>query len=157
MLVISVVYSGQIALGPITLAGAGLGLILILRWLRGRGVMVYAVLGAGFWLAFLKSGIHPTVAGVLLGLLAPGAPLVGRGVLVNVVGGLYARLRGIRRGRPAHARSGLPRGTAGARMHPWVAFVIMPVFAMANAGVKLEAHAAGNARRPGGGRRPGPG
>ena len=104
VLVIAVIYSGQIALGPITVAGAGLGLILILRWLGVRSVMVYTVLGAGLWLAFLESGVHPTVAGVLLGLLTPARPLVGRGVLVDVVGDLYARLRGIQRGAPSRRR-----------------------------------------------------
>jgi NhaA family Na+:H+ antiporter len=142
VLVIAAVYSGQIALGPITLAGAGLGLILILRWLGVRSVMVYAVLGAGLWLAFQESGVHPTVAGVLLGLLTPARPLVGRGILVDVVGDLYARLRGIQRGTPqATPEATSPVERLEHALHPWVAFIIMPVFALANAGVKIEAHA----------------
>ena len=142
VLVIAVVYSGQIALGPLGLTGAGLGLVLLLRWLGVRSVMVYAAVGAGVWLAFLKSGVHPTVAGVLLGLLTPARPLVGRGILIDAVGDLYARLRGIQRGTPQPA----PEATSPAErlehaLHPWVAFVIMPVFALANAGVKVEAYA----------------
>jgi Na+:H+ antiporter, NhaA family len=142
VLVIAVVYSGQIALGPLALAGAGLGLILLVRWLGVRSVMVYAVLGAGLWLAFLKSGVHPTVAGVLLGLLTPARPLVGRGILLDAVGDLDARLRGIQRGTPeATPEVASPAERLEHAPHPWVAFVIMPVFALANAGVEVEAHA----------------
>ena len=39
---------------------------------------MYAVVGAGIWLAFLKSGVHPTVAGVLLGLITPAKPWISR-------------------------------------------------------------------------------
>jgi NhaA family Na+:H+ antiporter len=142
VLVIAVIYSGRIALGPLALAGAGLGLILILRWLGVRRVMVYTVVGAGVWLAVLESGVHPTVAGVLLGLLTPARPPVGRGILVDVVGELYARLRGIHRGTPQPAPEAIsPVERLEHALHPWVAFVIMPVFAMANAGVKIEAQA----------------
>jgi NhaA family Na+:H+ antiporter len=141
VLIIAVVYSEQIALVPLALAGVGLGLILFLRWLGVRSVLVYAVMGAGLWLALLKSGVHPTVAGVLLGLLTPARPLVGRGILVDVVGDLYARLRGIQRGTPpATPEATSPSERLEDALHPWVAFVIMPLFALANAGVKVEAH-----------------
>src|SRR6185437_13190237 len=66
VLIIAVVYSGQIAPGPLAFAATGVGLILLVRWLGVRHVLVYTVLGVGLWLAFLKSGVHPTVAGVLL-------------------------------------------------------------------------------------------
>jgi NhaA family Na+:H+ antiporter len=142
VLVIALVYSGKVILGPLVLAAFGLGLILLLRWLGVRSVLVYAILGAGLWLAFLKSGVHPTVAGVLLGLLTPARPLVGRGILLDVVGDLYARLRGIQRGAPqATPEAASPAERLEHALHPWVAFAIMPVFALANAGVEVEAHA----------------
>src|SRR5262249_16916148 len=65
ILVIAVAYSSDIALPVLGLAGAGLGLVLLLQWFGARSMAVYIVLGVGIWLAFLKSGIHPTVAGVL--------------------------------------------------------------------------------------------
>src|SRR5262249_9158443 len=110
VLVIAVVYSDQIALGPLGLAGAGLGLVLLPRWLGGRSRMVYVVVGAGLWLAFLKAGVHPTLAGVFLGLLTPARPLIGRGILVDVVSDLYGRLRGIQRGMP----QAMPQATSPA-------------------------------------------
>jgi NhaA family Na+:H+ antiporter len=141
VLIIALVYSGEIILSPLALATFGLCLILLLRWLGVRSVLVYAVLGTGLWLAFLKSGVHPTVAGVLLGLITPARPLIGRGMLLDVISDLYARLRGVQRGTP----QATPEAASTAErleqaLHPWVAFVIMPVFALANAGVKIEAH-----------------
>jgi NhaA family Na+:H+ antiporter len=142
VLVIAVVYSARIALGPLALVGAGFGLVVLLRGLGVRSVPVYAALGAGLWLAVLDSGVHPTVAGVLLGLLTPARPLVGRRILVDVVGDLYARLRGIERGMPhAAPQAASPAERLERALHPWVAFVIMPVFALANAGVRVEAAA----------------
>src|SRR5262249_10343029 len=60
VLVIAVAFSTDIAFWALGLAGAGLGLVLLLRWLGARSVPIYAVLGAGVWLAFLRSGVHPT-------------------------------------------------------------------------------------------------
>jgi NhaA family Na+:H+ antiporter len=139
VLVIAVAYSSGLALLPLALAGAGFGLVLLLRWLGARGVPAYAVLGAGIWLAFLKSGVHPTVAGVLLGLLTPARPGHGGRVPLDVVGDLYARLRGARGGTPQAAPEAVsPAEWLENALHPCVAFVIMPVFALANAGVRIE-------------------
>jgi NhaA family Na+:H+ antiporter len=78
-------------------------------------VGVYVALGVFIWVAFLESGVHPTVAGVLLGLLTPAQPVVG----------------------PAD-ESVSPLQHLEQGLHPWVAFVVMPVFALANAGVTLS-------------------
>jgi Na+:H+ antiporter, NhaA family len=142
VLVIAAAYSGPIAPAPIAWAGAGLGVVLLLRWLGVRSVMVYSFVGAGVWYALLRSGVHPTVAGVLLGLLTPARPLPGRGVLIDVVGDLYNRLRGIQRGTPQTApEASSPAERLEHALHPWVAFVVMPIFALANAGVRVEAGA----------------
>lgn len=140
VLVIAAVYSESITVGPIALAGAGLALVLLLRWLGLRSVMAYTVIGAGIWYSFLRSGVHPTVAGVLLGMLTPTRPQLGRGILRDVVSDLYDRLRGIQRGTPQRTpEPASPAERLEQVLHPWVAFVIMPVFALANAGVRIEA------------------
>jgi NhaA family Na+:H+ antiporter len=139
VLVIAAAYSGPVALGQLSLVGAGLGAVLFLRWLGVRSLMAYTVVGAGIWHALLRSGVHPTVAGVLLGLLTPARPLVGGGILLDVVGDLYGRLRGIQRGAPQEApEASSPAERLERALHPWVAFVIMPVFALANAGIGVE-------------------
>jgi len=139
VLVIGVVYSTHLALLPLALAGVGLGLVALLFRLGLGNAAVYAVLVAGIWLGFLVSGVHPTVAGVLLGLLVPARPDVRRRVLLDVVGDLYARLRGLQRGAPQSAASAIsPAERLETLLHPWVAFAIMPVFALANAGVEIR-------------------
>src|SRR5262249_47233950 len=133
-IVIAAGFSTDIAFSALGLAGAGLGLVLLLRFLGVRSVLVYVLAGAGVWLAFLKSGVHPTVAGALLGLLPPARPGLGR----RVVSDLYARLLG-HQGRPQPAPEGVsPLEWLEGTLHPWVAFGIMPLFALANAGVAIE-------------------
>jgi len=139
VLVIAVAYSEGIHLLPLALAAAGLALVPLLLWLGLRSLPVYAVLAAAVWLGFHAAHVHPTVAGVLLGLLTPARPHVGRRVPLDVVGDLYARLRGIQRGTPpASPEAVSPAERLEAALHPWVAFVVMPVFALANAGVEVE-------------------
>jgi Na+:H+ antiporter, NhaA family len=139
VLVIAVVYSTDIAFASLAWAGVGFGVILVLRWLGARSVSVYFMVGAGIWLAFLKSGVHPTVAGVLLGLLTPARPGVGRPLILDLVGELVTRMRGVQKGMPTTApETESPAERLENVLHPWVAFAIMPVFALANAGVKIE-------------------
>lgn len=142
VLVIAAAYSGPIAREPIALAVVGFLLILVLRWVGVRSLMVYTLAGVGIWYAVLKSGVHPTVAGVVLGLLTPARPLLGRGVLTDAVGDLYNRIRGVKEGEPQEApEASSPAERLEHALHPWVAFVIMPVFALANAGVSAEVQA----------------
>ncbi len=139
VLVIAVVYTTGIKLLPLVLAAGGLGLILLLLWLRVRSLAVYAVLALAVWLGFFESHVHTTVAGVLLGLLVPARPDTGRPVALDVIADLYARMRGIQRGTPPAVADPLsPAERLENALHPWVAFVIMPLFALANAGVRVQ-------------------
>ena len=158
ILVIAVAYTAD--LEPLFLlpAAAGFGLIYLSNRIGVRPVPVYAVLGAGIWLAFLKSGVHPTVAGVLLGLLTPAHPWFAASSLANVAEGVARRLRDDREGddESAHHEEAVHVLTRTARetlspldrletaLHPWVAFGIMPLFALANAGVRIEWGGVGN-------------
>jgi Na+:H+ antiporter, NhaA family len=137
VLVIAVFYSTEIALPSLALAGGGLGLVVLMRRLGFRSVPPYVAVGAAVWLAFLMSGVHPTVAGVSLGLLTPARGL-GRRVPIDLVSDLYGRLLG-RAGQssgPAEPVVLLERLEQA--LHPWVAFVVMPLFALANAGVVVH-------------------
>ena len=139
VLVIAVAYSSDLNIAPLAGAVLGFGLIAGLRWLGVRWLLAYTVIGVGIWLLFLRSHVHPTVAGVLLGLLTPAHPVLGRRVLLDVVSVLFAQLRGIQKGTPAATQEvESPAEQVMTALHPWVAFVIMPLFALANAGVKVE-------------------
>jgi len=139
VLVIAVAYSGPLGLVALAWAAAGLGLVVLMRFAGIQSFAVYTVVGAGVWYAVLNSGVHPTVAGVILGLLTPTIPMTRRGLLRDALADLRDRLRGAREGSP---RPGLDAASPAERLetalHPWVAFAIMPIFALANAGVRVD-------------------
>jgi NhaA family Na+:H+ antiporter len=153
VLVIAFFYSGEISLPALGFAAVGIGLTYFFNGIGVRRMAVYVVVGAGIWLAFLKSGVHPTMAGVLLGLLTPASAWVGDRTLTDVLSDVLQRLHLISNsGEEArdHRRQALGLLAMSARegisplerlelgLQPWVAFLIIPLFALANAGVAVE-------------------
>lgn len=152
VLVIAVAFTEEISLPMLGWAGAGLGVTLICRWVGVRAVVVYVLIGMGIWLAVLMSGVHATVVGVALGLLTPSRPWLAERSLLNVISGTVRRLREDRENdqhTEHHEEAVLLLGTTAHKtispldrletaLHPWVAFVIMPLFALANAGVPVD-------------------
>lgn len=150
VVVIAAFYSTGLDWGMLLLAAAGFAAVRALSAAGVRPVPVYAAVGAGIWLAVYKSGVHPTIAGVLLGLLTPPRAWVGRDALQSALTDLQARLTTDPGGVSAEdleqfafaaRESGSPLERLEHRLHPWVGFVIMPLFALANAGVHVEAEA----------------
>jgi Na+:H+ antiporter, NhaA family len=151
--VIAVFYTDEVRLGALFAAVAGLGLVWAIRAAGVRAYGPYFVVGGAVWLATLSSGIHATVAGVMLGLMTPVQALASRETLVarlrdNVEEALARVVDGSHEARPEpvlervralslEAQSPLEFLTH--RLHPWVAFGVMPVFALANAGVTIDA------------------
>ncbi|HYH65784.1 MAG TPA: Na+/H+ antiporter NhaA, partial [Urbifossiella sp.] len=98
------------------------------------------------WLAVYRSGIHPTVAGVVLGLMTPAVAWLGDVKLAAVLTAAAARAPGegderfdSLRAAVFAAREGLsPLARLEHALHPWVGFVVMPLFALANAGVAVH-------------------
>ena len=147
VVVIAVFYSSGLSWLMLALAAAGLLLVALLNRLGVRSVGVYAVVGAAVWLAMLKSGVHPTIAGVVLGLMTPAAAWVGEDVLRLVASDLVARIEdvNIQPETPeletmafAARESVSPLERIEGGLHPWVGFAIMPLFALANAGVAVK-------------------
>ena len=149
VLVIAFVFTETIAWSWLAWAAGAFGLVHVFHRSGIRPIAIYVLLGAFIWLAFLRAGVHPTVAGVLLGLVTPAHPWLGRTALSEV---LNATSEGLRpdTGSQLPAPADVARTRFAAReavspllrleqgLHPWVAFVIMPVFALANAGVALN-------------------
>jgi NhaA family Na+:H+ antiporter len=154
VLIIAFVFTGGIAWSWLGWAAATFGLVYAFQRIGVRTIGVYVVLGVLIWLAFLKSGVHPTVAGVMLGLLTPAHAWIGQQSLADALKAAWQRLglEGDEDRTPAaaghtafaarEAVSPLQRLEEG--LHPWVAFVIMPVFALANAGVPLTLSSLGD-------------
>jgi NhaA family Na+:H+ antiporter len=139
VLVIAVAYSEGVALVPLVLSAAGLALVPLLWWLGVRGYLVYVGLAVAIWLGFHAAHVHPTVAGVALGLLTPAHPDRMRRAPFDAIADLFDRLRGIQRGSPPPVAEAIsPAEQLESTLHPWVAFLIMPIFALANAGVQFH-------------------
>lgn len=150
ILVIAIFYTDQLSWLALGLAAVGFAATYLFNCLGVRRVPIYVVLGTAIWLAFLKSGVHPTVAGVLLGLLTPASVWVGDRALLDVLRRGFLREEAKGESLPDDhpevmswvaftARESVsPLDRLETALHPWVAFGIMPVFALANAGVRLE-------------------
>ncbi|WP_375057048.1 Na+/H+ antiporter NhaA [Zobellella sp. DQSA1] len=109
ILIIALFYSHGLSLPPLGIALLAIVGLLLFNRSRVGSLAPYLLLGLVVWVAVLKSGIHATLAGVLLGFLVP----------------LY------------HA-GGSPSKRLEHALHPWCAFLILPLFAFANAGVSLQ-------------------
>jgi Na+:H+ antiporter, NhaA family len=141
-LIIALVYSTDLTFSALSAGMVGFGAVLLFRWLGVRRLLVYVALGVVIWVAFVKSGVHPTVAGVGLGLLTPARPWLGDRVPVDVVTGLFRRF-GPEEDVAQRRESVSPLERLEGELHPWVAFLVMPLFALANAGVPIELAALG--------------
>ncbi|MCU1457118.1 MAG: Na+/H+ antiporter NhaA [Actinomycetia bacterium] len=117
IVIIAVVYSHRVELAWIGLALVAVGTVVLIRKAGVSTPWAYLLPAAVLWFATYESGVHPTIAGVVLGLLTPAVPVKGRAVLEDL----------------EH------------RLHPWSSFVVVPLFALANAGVVLSGGAIGDA------------
>lgn len=149
ILVVAVGYGAGLQWTALALALAGLAAVAAIARLGVRSIPVYFAAGICVWLAFDASGIHPTLAGVLLGLMTPARSWVSDRRLRAIFDRVSAYSPGSHWGGDT-ARHDLRQAGVAARevlspierlelaLHPWVAFTIMPLFALANAGVSLS-------------------
>ena len=153
VLVIAAFYTAKLSLGMLGLGAVFLVALTLLNLAGVRRTWPYALLGVGLWVAFLKSGVHATIAGVLLALTIPARRLIDApAFLERARKYLQEFADDVKPGRTAptadqrdalhsieHAAEQLktPLTRLEHGLHPWVAFFIMPVFALANAGVAL--------------------
>ncbi len=153
VLVIAVFYTSEIAVGYLIAGAVFLALMIAANRLGVRNPLVYAILGVFLWVVFLKSGVHATIAGVLAAMTIPATTLIDHPRFIRRGRALLDRLEssqgpegGIADGERLSVISDLetsceqmepPLQRLERALHPWVAFFIMPVFALANAGVAL--------------------
>lgn len=143
--VIAVAYSGDLAVVPLLVAGGMLGALLVLRATGVRHGVPYFLVGVGVWLATLASGVHATIAGVIVGLLATAYP-PSRADLAQA-GTVWRLFREQPTPALAHTASRTTSLTVSPNerlqhlFHPWTSLVIVPLFALANAGVEINGEA----------------
>lgn len=112
ILIIALFYSGELAVTPLLLVLAGVGVLIALNRLRVMAISAYIMVGVFLWFSLYSSGIHTTIGGVLVGMAIP--------------------LRNHK--NESHS----PLNNCMHILHPWVNFFILPVFAFTAAGINLQ-------------------
>ncbi len=154
VLVIALFYTAEIA--GLALLAAAVLFVLLLGFNRARiyHPLPYALVGILLWLAFLESGVHPTIAGVLLALTIPARSPADAPVLLaqcvtlledydkalpgaefNPAGQLQAATQTL---EAITERMQSPSQRLERNLHPWTTYMILPLFALSNAGVELR-------------------
>ena len=151
VLAIALFYTADVNVLALVLAVALFAALLGLRFVHFWRTPVYVVIGVVMWLAVLRSGVHPSVVGVAMGLLVNAyAPrrydiarvqVAGRSFLVDPTPGRAAAAQA------AVTEAVSPNERLQLRIQPWSSYVIVPLFVLANAGVVLTAETLGAAVR----------
>lgn len=152
IIVIAIFYSSGIALSGLLVAALGFGGVLAMQRLGVRSKLAYVAPALVAWAGVYAAGIHPTIAGVLLGLMTPVRAWLGPdGFLTGVRQELdqlasvtpsalssHELAESLRHVNVARREAMSPAESLIEALHPWVAFGIMPIFALANAGVVIS-------------------
>ena len=120
ILIIAFVYSTGVAFSWLAAAALATLLVLVFQKINVNSTLLYIVLGIALWFALYKSGVHPTLAGVILGLMTPNIAKDGSG-LEDSTDGSVSIIEWLE-----------------TKIHPWSVFVIVPLFAFANTGVEIS-------------------
>lgn len=127
ILIIAFIYSSGIVISWLFAAAVTVVVIALVKKFGLRNTSIYVLLGIALWYAFYRTGIHPTLAGVVLGLLAPDTP------------------------KDVDTHHDIEDGSLSviewleAKLHPWSIYFVVPIFAFANTGVVLTSEALKNA------------
>lgn len=154
VLVIAFFYSSKIILSNLVLGALFLAGMVIMNWTGVRNKMAYAIPGIlGIWLAFLLSGVHATIAGVLAAFVIPASTIIGKTDFKQDIISLANGIRVFKKRehpfltkeehqvvnaiRQTCEHFEPPLQSLENTLHPWVIFLIMPLFALSNTGVVL--------------------
>jgi NhaA family Na+:H+ antiporter len=153
VLVIALFYTAEIVWLNLALAGLFLGLLIVANIVGARSPILYALLGIGLWAAFLGSGLHATLAGILVALTIPARGKIHSREFLSRARKLLHDFehtgetdKGLLTSHQQEALQSLedaaqeietPLQRLEHALHPWVTFGIIPLFALANAGVSL--------------------
>ena len=138
ILIIAAVYSSGLEWEWLAAAMLALVAVIGIRRFGVHALGAYVLLGSVVWFALHEAGVHPTLAGVALGLLAPSVPRL-QSQYIDV-----DELADVSSVEAAHATTELARGSVSVVewlqyvLHPWTSYLIVPLFALANAGIEIS-------------------
>ena len=122
ILIIAFVYSTGVSFSWLAAAVLAILLVVLFQKVNVKATLIYVALGVALWFALFKSGVHPTLAGVILGLLTPNIAKEGSG-LEDSIDGSVSIIEWLE-----------------TKIHPWSVFIIVPLFAFANTGVEISSN-----------------
>lgn len=153
VIVIALFYSSNIILSNLIIGGLFLGVMVIMNIAGVRNKLAYAIPGIlGIWLAFLLSGVHATIAGVLAALVIPASTTINKVSFKKTISGLTDKIDDLKKNHSflSKKEQGIvteikntceyyepPVQSLEHTLHPWVVFLIMPIFALSNTGVLI--------------------
>ncbi len=156
IIVIAIFYSGSLDRAALFAALVVLGLIFITVKLGISQPILYFVLAVGFWVAVLRSGIHATIAGVILGFMVPTTALLSLEQFQEIATEMSRKFRdAMALGEVKTAQNLLggfeallnktesPAERLTRKLNDWVSFLVLPLFALSNAGVTFSSGALG--------------
>ena len=138
IVIIAVFYSTGIAFGWLAAAVIAVGAAVLIHRLGVHHTLVFTVIGVFLWFALHEAGVHPTLAGVVMGLLAPVTPRATPD-LIDV-----EELNDLSSVENVRLSSQIVRSTVSTVewlehvLHPWTSYLIVPLFAFANAGIEVS-------------------
>ena len=152
IVIIAVFYSSGVSLSGCLIAALGLAAVFLMQRLGVRAKLAYVAAGIVVWAGIYNAGIHPTIAGVIVGLVTPVRAWLGLdGFTLSVSNELehlakipsraissHELAHATRRVNTASREAMSPAESLIETLHPLVAFGIMPLFALANAGVSVS-------------------
>lgn len=145
VVIVAAFYTAEISMTWLAGALGGIAFIVVMQRLNVRSIPSYVLIGVVVWLCTLKSGVHPTIAGVVIGLMTPARPWLGPEFAAQALSdgarALASRaqtseaLTAVQGAARAGRESFSPLERIEHGLHPWVAFAILPLFVFVNAGV----------------------
>ena len=138
IVIIAAVYSTGLAFGWVAAAAAAVAVTFAVRRFGVHTTWVYVVVGAAMWFSLHEAGVHPTIAGVAMGLIAPCSPRLQRDLIDD------SELTDLSDVEAARTTAQDARASVSVVewllhvLHPWTSYAIVPIFALANSGIELS-------------------
>jgi NhaA family Na+:H+ antiporter len=151
IVVIAMFYTDHVAIVPLIWAAILVAIIGVMGRVGIRAAATYIPIGVLFWFAVLRSGVHATIAGVALGLLTPTQPVRDKKLFVTLAGNLAHEIGDAIAAKDKDSAEALlgkmeqltaeteaPSDRLVRILHPWSAYLVLPLFALANSGVTFN-------------------